>query len=147
MSKSKSMRSYLCTVTFTNARVKPRVLTVQTEGSRSDARRAARALITESMPGKDIAMVQVKYSSEKAPVEAPAGAKSVGTIEAARRPKARRAADPVKATFTAAANASGEKPGSKEWWLVYKAASAAHRAEVKAQAAPAEVPTPTLVAV
>lgn len=51
--------------------------------------------------------------------------------------------DPVKAAAAEAANQSGEKPGSKGWWTVYKAFTAKARAE----AAEANQDYPALAAV
>lgn len=109
------MRTYTCTATFTDPRIKPRVAVIETTGTRSDARKAGRAEIAKAIDGKgwEIAMV----TATAAKVEA------VGKVVATAKAKSSRTrtpADPAKKAAGLVADAVADR-GTAAWWTTYRA--------------------------
>lgn len=148
---SSIIRTYLCVVSFVDARRKPRTIVVTAKG-RSAARKAARTEVATLHPTWDIAMVQATHESK---AEAPA--KVAAVVDLTPAPKAPRKAsktkpvppvrptgvgsrggDPAKAAAWARTVEITEAEGiafrSPEFYVVYKAEKALSAAPALATA-------------
>jgi hypothetical protein len=116
------MRNYTCTADFADARVKPRTVVVAAS-SRSEARRAARALLTERHPAWSIAQVRAAVTpGVKGEAAAPAEAPEAPALspEEIRLVDAKTEAAEVATLLVGEANR-----GSGAWWAEYRKAKAA----------------------
>lgn len=117
------MRSYVCTATFTDPRIKPRVAVIETAGTRSDARKAGRKEIEAAVAGKGWEIAQVTATVDTKVAE-PAG--KVVAVAKAKSSRTRQPADPAKKAAALVADEADPSHGPF-WWTVYRAVRADQR--------------------